>query len=100
MVCDTSFIGLKTVLPAALKLTSRESTLIALIKPQFEVGKSRVGKNGVVRDPNLHQEVCKNIENWLNSKMGWSPIGITESPIKGPKGNREFLIAALNQVCA
>ena len=100
VVCDTSFIGLKTVLPAALKLTNHASTLIALIKPQFEVGKSRVGKGGVVRDPDLHQEVCKDIENWLNSKMGWSPIGITESPIKGPKGNREFLIAALNQVCA
>jgi len=96
VVCDTSFIGLKTVLPAALKLTSHSSTLIALIKPQFEVGKGRVGKGGVVRDPDLHHEVCKDIENWLNFKMGWSSIGITESPVKGPKGNKEFLIAALN----
>lgn len=94
VVCDASFIGLETVLPAPLALTGDRATLLALIKPQFEVGKGRVGKGGVVRDPNLHKEVCARIEAWLEGLPGWSVIGVTESPIKGPEGNIEFLIAA------
>ncbi|HEY9079733.1 TlyA family RNA methyltransferase [Magnetovibrio sp.] len=94
VVCDASFIGLQTVLPAALSLAVPGAHLIALIKPQFEVGKDRVGKGGVVRDPELHQEVCERIEAWLNGLPGWSVLGITESPIKGPEGNIEFLICA------
>ena len=94
VVCDASFIGLRTVLPAALNLAAASASLIALIKPQFEVGKGRVGKGGVVRDPVLHQEVCDNIRDWLSNEMGWTVIGIETSPITGPKGNIEFLIYA------
>jgi 23S rRNA (cytidine1920-2'-O)/16S rRNA (cytidine1409-2'-O)-methyltransferase len=94
IVCDASFIGLRTVLPATLKLAAPSASLIALIKPQFEVGKGRVGKGGVVRDPELHQEVCDEIENWLSKEMGWNVAGIEKSPITGPKGNVEFLIFA------
>src|SRR5216683_949777 len=94
IVCDASFIGLETVLPAALALAAPDASLIALIKPQFEVGKGRVGKGGVVRDPALHEEVCARITAWLAAQAGWSVLGITESPLRGPDGNIEFLIAA------
>lgn len=94
VVCDASFIGLRTVLPASMALTKSKATLIALIKPQFEVGKGRVGKKGVVRDPDLHNEVCAKISSWLNDQPNWTVIGITESPITGPEGNKEFLIGA------
>jgi 23S rRNA (cytidine1920-2'-O)/16S rRNA (cytidine1409-2'-O)-methyltransferase len=93
VTCDASFIGLEVVLPAPLALTGPRATLVALIKPQFEVGKGRVGKGGVVRDPALHGEVCARIEAWLAAQPGWTVIGVTESPIQGPEGNREFLIA-------
>lgn len=92
IVCDASFIGLETVLPAALALAAPGCLLVALIKPQFEVGPDRVGKGGVVRDPALHAEVCARIEAWLGALPGWSVLGITESPITGPAGNHEFLI--------
>lgn len=94
IVCDASFIGLEVVLPAALALAAPDALLIALIKPQFEVGKGRVGKGGIVRDPDLHAEVCERIGNWLSGTMGWHVLGITESPITGQDGNKEFLVAA------
>ena len=94
VVCDASFISLTVVLPAALDLAAGEARLVALIKPQFEVGKGRVGKGGVVRDPVLHQEVCARIGDWLAAQPGWQVIGITESPIRGPEGNIEFLVYA------
>lgn len=94
IVCDASFIGLEAVLPASLALARPGGRLIALIKPQFEVGKARVGPKGVVRDPALHAEVCARIRHWLSDSMGWRVLGLTESPIKGPQGNIEFLIAA------
>ena len=94
VVCDASFIGLEVVLPAALDLVKPGGSVIALIKPQFEVGKGRVGKGGVVRDPDLHAEVCACIEAWLNAREGWTVQGMTESPIQGPDGNVEFLICA------
>jgi 23S rRNA (cytidine1920-2'-O)/16S rRNA (cytidine1409-2'-O)-methyltransferase len=93
VVCDASFIGLETVLPAALALAKPQAQLVALIKPQFEVGPDRVGKGGVVRDPALHQEVCARIASWLRAR-GWDAIGIVESPIRGPEGNIEFLVYA------
>ena len=93
-VCDASFIGLEKVLPAGLALTRPGASLIALIKPQFEVGKGQVGKGGVVRDPEQHRAVCHRIEGWLNDLADWTVLGVTESPIKGPEGNVEFLIAA------
>lgn len=94
ITCDASFIGLATVLPAALKLAAPGAELVALIKPQFEVGKNRVGKGGIVRDPALHREVCERIQRWLEADMGWSVSGVTESPVAGADGNKEFLIAA------
>ncbi len=89
IVCDASFIGLETLLPAALALAAAGARLVALIKPQFEVG-----KGGVVRDPDLHEAVCARIEAWLGAQAGWRVLGMTESPILGPEGNKEFLIAA------
>ena len=95
IVCDASFIGLRTVLPAAMKLAAPECILVALIKPQFEVGKGKVGKGGVVREPELHKEVCDDIKKWITEDMAnWTVIGLTQSPIKGPEGNVEFLIGA------
>lgn len=94
VVCDASFIGLETVLPAALALTRPRAVLAALIKPQFEVGKGRVGKGGVVRDPALHAEVCERIARWIGGLPSWSVAGIEDSPILGPEGNKEFLLAA------
>ena len=93
VVCDASFIGLETVLPAALGLARPQAQLVALIKPQFEVGAERVGKGGVVRDPALHREVCERIAAWLTGR-GWDVVGIVESPIRGPEGNIEFLVYA------
>src|SRR5208337_2270398 len=80
VVCDASFISLTTVLPAGLALAAPGATLIALIKPQFEVGKGKVGKGGVVRDPALHQEVCARITEWLGAQPSWHVIGVTQSP--------------------
>jgi 23S rRNA (cytidine1920-2'-O)/16S rRNA (cytidine1409-2'-O)-methyltransferase len=94
VVCDASFIGLETVLPNALALTGPKAWTVALIKPQFEVGPENVGKGGVVRDPELHRAVCARIAAWLAALPGWTVLGVTESPIQGPEGNREFLIAA------
>jgi|TARA_B100000315_G_scaffold177609_2_gene166218 23S rRNA (cytidine1920-2'-O)/16S rRNA (cytidine1409-2'-O)-methyltransferase len=92
--CDASFIGLQTILPAPMELAAKDAHMIALIKPQFEVGKSQVGKKGVVRDPALHDEVCARISDWLDGLADWRVLGIEESPITGPEGNKEFLIAA------
>ncbi len=94
IVCDASFIGLRTVLPAALALAVPGAHLVALIKPQFEVGKGRVGKGGIVRESALHEEVCATISGWLAGQAGWRVLGVTESPITGAEGNKEFLIAA------
>ena len=94
IVCDASFIGLKTILPIPLSFVSGTASLVALIKPQFEVGRGEVGKGGVVREASQHDTVCVKISNWLENLPNWSVIGITESPITGPKGNKEFLICA------
>jgi 23S rRNA (cytidine1920-2'-O)/16S rRNA (cytidine1409-2'-O)-methyltransferase len=95
IVCDASFIGLRTALPAALALAAPGAHLVALIKPQFEVGKGRVGKGGIVRDPALHEEVCTTISQWLAEQPGWHVLGIVDSPIEGAEGNKEFLIAGV-----
>jgi len=94
IVCDASFIGLRTALPAALGLAAPAAHLVALIKPQFEVGKGRVGKGGIVREPALHAEVCGTIASWLGSQKGWHVLGVIESPITGADGNKEFLLVA------
>ncbi len=94
LVCDASFIGLRTVLPAPLALCAPAAWAVALIKPQFEAGPARVGARGVVRDPAVRDEVCADIAAWWASLPGWSVLGIIESPITGPEGNVEFLVAA------
>ena len=93
IVCDASFIGLRTILPAPLALAAPGARLIALIKPQFEAGRGRVGKGGIVRDPAVHVEVCATIGDWLTAE-GWPVMGLVESPIKGRDGNTEFLVGA------
>jgi 23S rRNA (cytidine1920-2'-O)/16S rRNA (cytidine1409-2'-O)-methyltransferase len=80
-------------LEVPLKLATNPCQLVALIKPQFEVGKGEVGKGGVVRDPALHARVCAEVRSWLE-EQGWQVQGIVQSPITGPEGNVEFLIAA------
>lgn len=87
---DVSFISLKIIVPELEKFSKDNSKLVALIKPQFEAGREKVGKNGVVRDPNVHVEVIEKIIKVLNDYK-WSVEDITHSPIKGPKGNIEFL---------
>ena len=77
-----------------MSLAKPGSFLIALIKPQFEVGKGQVGKGGVVRDPELHQMVCDDIESWITNDTDWTVVGVEKSPITGPEGNVEFLIGA------
>ena len=93
-VCDASFIGLATILPAPLALAAPGAHLVALIKPQFEVGPGAVGKGGVVRDPAQHALACDRIRAWLDALPGWRVGGLIESPIAGGDGNREFLIWA------
>ena len=92
LVCDASFISLKTVLPASMQRVKTGGAMAVLIKPQFEVGKENVGKGGVVRDPDLHKAVCDELFDWLNQQQGWQAEAVTESPIKGPEGNIEFLL--------
>jgi 23S rRNA (cytidine1920-2'-O)/16S rRNA (cytidine1409-2'-O)-methyltransferase len=94
LVCDASFIGLATVLPAPLGLCVPGAWAVALIKPQFEAGPEAVGPRGVVRDPAVHEAVCARVRAWWSGLAGWTVLGITESPITGPEGNKEFLIAS------
>ncbi len=94
LVCDASFIGLSTILPLPLSLCVPGSWAVALIKPQFEAGPGAVGPKGVVRDPEVHRAVCEKVEVWWRALPEWSVLGIEESPITGPEGNKEFLIAA------
>ena len=93
VVCDASFIGLAKVLERPLELAAPDCRLVALIKPQFEVGREEVGKGGVVRSPDLHARVCDEVRGWLTG-IGWTVDGLATSPITGPEGNVEFLIAA------
>jgi 23S rRNA (cytidine1920-2'-O)/16S rRNA (cytidine1409-2'-O)-methyltransferase len=93
VVCDASFIGLAKVLEVPLRLAAPRCTLVALIKPQFEVRREEVGKGGIVRDPVLHARVCGEVREWLEAE-DWRVAGIIESPIRGSEGNVEFLIAA------
>ena len=94
LVCDASFIGLSTLLPAPLALCAPGAWAVALIKPQFEAGPGAVGGKGVVRDDGVHRAVCARVQEWWAALPGWTVLGVTESPITGPEGNREFLIGA------
>jgi 23S rRNA (cytidine1920-2'-O)/16S rRNA (cytidine1409-2'-O)-methyltransferase len=89
---DVSFVSLKNVLPAALALAAKPGELVALIKPQFEVGRRRL-KKGIVRDAQVHAAVCDDIAGSV-ARLGWVVVGIVPSPILGGDGNREFLLGA------
>ena len=93
IVCDASFIALAKVLDVPMGFAKPGARLLALVKPQFEAGRAEVGKGGVVRDPAVHARVCDEVANWLTGR-GWQVEGVTQSPITGPEGNVEFLIAA------
>jgi len=95
IVCDASFISLKTVLATPLTFAAPGARLVALVKPQFEAGPGEVGKGGVVRDPAIHARVCAEAEGWLAAQPGWRVEGLTQSPITGPEGNIEFLLAGV-----
>lgn len=96
LVCDVSFISLKKVIVPNLNLLKNKSTIIALIKPQFE-SKKNESKKGVVRDSQIHERICNETKDWFESDCGCKVLSIIESPIKGPKGNVEFLITAKYQ---
>lgn len=102
LVCDASFIGLATLLPAPLALCVPGAWAIVLIKPQFEAGAASVGSKGVVRDAAVHAAVCERVTQWWSGLPGWTVAGVVESPVTGPEGNKEFLLAAtltLPQAC-
>ena len=92
IVCDASFIGLAKVLDRPLDFASDAAWVIGLVKPQFEVGPDQVGSGGVVRDAQLHAQCCISAREWLDSRPGWRADGVIESPIRGAKGNVEFLL--------
>jgi 23S rRNA (cytidine1920-2'-O)/16S rRNA (cytidine1409-2'-O)-methyltransferase len=93
IVCDASFIGLAKVLETSLSFARPGARLVALIKPQFEAGRSEIGKGGVVRDEAVRRRVCDAAAEWVASQ-GWTVLGVTESPITGPEGNVEYLLGA------
>ena len=93
IVCDVSFIGLAKALPAALALAAPDADLVALVKPQFEVGPARVGKGGVVRDEGDRQRALQGVKDFLEA-AGWTTREVADSPILGADGNREFLLWA------
>ncbi len=93
IVCDASFIGLAKVLERPMTFAKPAARLLALIKPQFEAGRSEVGKGGVVRDGAIHARVCAEVSDWIMAQ-GWTIDTLVESPITGPEGNVEFLVAA------
>ncbi|MBE1528930.1 23S rRNA (cytidine1920-2'-O)/16S rRNA (cytidine1409-2'-O)-methyltransferase [Sphingopyxis sp. OAS728] len=96
IVCDASFIALSKVLPVPMGFAKSGARMVALIKPQFEAERHEVGKKGVVRDATVHARVCAEVRDWLTGE-GWDVVDLVESPITGPEGNVEFLIAAVKR---
>ncbi|MEC3910462.1 TlyA family RNA methyltransferase [Sphingobium sp. CR2-8] len=93
IVCDASFIALSKVLEKPIGFVKPGAQMVALIKPQFEARREEVGKNGVIRDPAVHDRVCTEVQDWVVAQ-GWTVAGLTQSPITGPQGNVEFLLYA------
>lgn len=93
IVCDASFISLSKVLERPIGFARPGAQMVALIKPQFEARREEVGKNGVIRDPAVHDRVCAEVQDWVQAQ-GWTVAGLTQSPITGPQGNVEFLLYA------
>lgn len=89
-VMDVSFISIRLILPVAAGIMGEKGRFLTLVKPQFEAGRGQVGKNGVVREPAVHARVLQNVREYA-AEIGWHVAGFTYSPIKGPKGNIEFL---------
>lgn len=94
-VMDVSFISITKILPTAAAIMGENGEFISLIKPQFEAGRDRVGKKGVVRDAQVHLDVVKEILHFIDADMGWTAQNLSFSPIKGPEGNIEFLVHIL-----
>ena len=94
-VMDVSFISITKILPAAAAILGEDGAFISLIKPQFEAGRERVGKKGVVRDPQVHRDVILEILRFIETEMGWQAQALSFSPITGPEGNIEFLVHIL-----
>lgn len=94
VVSDVSFISLRLALPAALSCAESGARLVALVKPQFEVGASRIGKGGIVRDDAARGDALRSVLDWLENDAGWALRGNADSPISGSDGNQEYLIAA------
>ena len=94
-VMDVSFISITKILPAAAAIMGENGEFISLIKPQFEAGRDRVGKKGVVRDAQVHLDVVKEILHFIDADMGWTAQNLSFSPIKGPEGHIEFLVHIL-----
>ena len=94
IVCDVSFIPLHIALPPAMKLMAQGAFLIALIKPQFEVGRQGIGRGGMVKDKSVHQQVNAAVADFI-TREGWTVQGVTPSPLDGGDGNAEFLLAAV-----
>jgi 23S rRNA (cytidine1920-2'-O)/16S rRNA (cytidine1409-2'-O)-methyltransferase len=93
---DASFISLKLIVPAVCRLIGKEAMLLTLVKPQFEAGREKVGKNGVVRDPELHKQILEELQGFFQT-LGLAVRGVCASPLLGPAGNREFFIYAAKQ---
>ncbi len=96
VVADVSFISLKLALPTALGLAKKGAWLVALVKPQFEVGRAKIGKGGIVRDASARETALREIAEWLTS-LGWAVEDMMESPLVGGSGNREYLLAACKE---
>ena len=94
-VMDVSFISITKILPAAAEIMGEDGAFISLIKPQFEAGRDRVGKKGVVRDAQVHKDVIREVLSFIENEMGWSAQALSFSPITGPEGNIEFLVHIL-----
>ena len=94
-VMDVSFISITKILPAAAEIMGEDGAFISLIKPQFEAGRDRVGKKGVVRDQQVHRDVIAEVLAFIENELGWAAQALSFSPIKGPEGNIEFLVHIL-----
>lgn len=99
IVCDVSFISLKIALPPALVLAEPEAWGLFLVKPQFEAGRDKIGRGGLVRGENVAEDCVQDISDWLNKFGGWRVLGYAVSPLPGGDGNREFLLAARRDDC-
>tara|TARA_X000000950_G_scaffold287075_1_gene398001 strand:- start:48424 stop:49188 length:765 start_codon:yes stop_codon:yes gene_type:complete len=96
LVCDVSFISLKKVIPPSLKFLNPKSSIILLIKPQFEAGRKYVGKGGIIKDKLIHNKVCNELIEWFTKNLNLNFVDLIESPIKGQKGNKEFFLYMTN----